>query len=153
MDAVLAGHAGCPHYPPKVKGKALNEMVTNRQRAMVLSNANYLAALDARKKTIPAASTFAAASATDSATDSAGDNAAPTAALSPKAAKACVCRTNGCNEVFHGGAGWQKCGYPYCRWVYCSKPNCQQARLAHRTTCKQGQKAAATAAAAGVENG
>ena len=58
----------------------------------------------------------------------------------------CIARM-AATRCFTAARAGKSAGYPYCRWVYCSKPNCQQARLAHRSTCKQGQKAAATAAA------
>jgi hypothetical protein len=138
LAKVLEDHAACPHYAPKTKGKPLNEMVTNRQRAMVMSNANYLAALATRRAAAtPATVTAAAAPATGPANANAESDTAPL----PAAIR--ICSGPGCNATSADRTGWHKCGFPYCRQHFCPREECCAARLAHRLVCKQGKKAGA----------
>lgn len=142
LAAVLAGHPGCPQYAPKTKGKPLNEMVTNRQRAMVMSNDNYLSVLAARRE-LSAPRTAAAGTGSSAAAGSAD----PTSGQGPSGSSKqthVACRGPNCTERCEKTAweecGWEKCGFPYCRQYFCPKVECRTARTTHRADCKQAKR-------------
>lgn len=153
---IFAARPECPQPSVKESGKPLNEMATNRQRAMIINNEAYLNELAKRKAALQAK--MNPATITSSATIS-----APTTALhlmqlvledtaaaeeeeegiepAPKRARAAP-RTHcaHCRKVYideEEDEAWDGCKIGRCKKLFCKSDTCQRKLLQHRAECSR----------------
>lgn len=149
------------------KGKKLNDMAVNRQRAVILSHGEYMEVIaeKRRKKAEAAAAAAVAAAAGTTKTGRKRKNSTPALPVdaeqdtSAEASSSSNKRSKHSSETVSASAGssganrccgpqcgavrgidtsvWTKCGTKYCRYKCCGRAECKAACLVHCRMCKK----------------
>jgi len=152
---IFAARPDCPQPSVKESGKPLNEMATNRQRAMIINNEAYLKELAQRKAALQAkmnpvtskTSTNTSAPATalhlmqlvledTVAAEEEEEGVTGPATKRARATRRTHCAH--CRKVFideEEEEAWDGCKIGRCKKLFCKSDTCQRKLLQHRAEC------------------
>jgi len=139
FSEVLSGFPGVDNSPVRT-GKSLNDMATNRQRALMINHPNWLAILAQR---LPGASKQGSKQAVGGSAsvgaDKKGQVDGDSTAAGKKRKRATKCCSPLCSAIKGDGDQWSKCkgGAKNCRKEFCNSDACQKMFQDHKAMCKR----------------